>query len=259
MPQRCVAPNCLCSKRSDGKCTKPNRWNLFRAVSRGRYTRSRMSTKYKKAKKSVDDSRWCKVVSDFGMDDCVDTTAPHNTTDGTNTCDDLLKLLVAQDPPSDIPLRWKRVMRVLHTRSLPESVLSYSTAQINFITNEVGEAFFGKEFVPFLRSTRNWKIKIKKTDETSRDTSASFTDHQKSITYINGALIDKWKNKIHTVTNDGIPMNSALEWIAHLIAHELLHCLLVIVCGKSRGHTDQFMQLNTLLLGGTDKKWKTSA
>lgn len=256
MPQRCVAPTCVCSKRSEGKCTKPNHWNLFRTANRGRYKQTQLSTKYKTAKRSIDDAGWCDIATDTGLDECLDTTKGRNATDGTNTCKELLAHLVAQDAFATAPKRWERVMRILHTRSFPNSVLKYSTAQTNFIANVVGDAFFGKEFVPFLRSTFQWKIEI--TNNLNRIDPkyiVSITHHEQNITRINGSLIDAHMG-VHTINNDGIVMHSTLEWVAHFIAHELLHCLLVQVCRKSHRHNSRFQEMNKHLLRGPRMYWK---
>lgn len=77
-------------------------------------------------------------------------------------------------------------------------------------------------------------------------------------TTITGPLLDRWFDGKRTIHNDGFLIHSRLEWIAHIVAHELLHCLLLCMCKRSAergGHNDEFIKLNKLLLGGHGYEW----
>ena len=102
------------------------------------------------------------------------------------------------------------------------------------------------------------------------DHGVAYTGHRSSRhaprvfgTWINGVQMDRYLDPAsqpkQKVQNDGWDIDSPLEWLAHVIAHELVHCLQFLVCRFQMRdpHDADFLDLNRVLVGGLGHSWRS--
>jgi hypothetical protein len=167
--------------------------------------------------------------------------------------------------------RWQTVFRGLAKQCrLPVNVVDYQPKHINAIADAVGDAFFGRTFVPMLRRT-GWQLRINpspllRADDRRGLPGAAVTgwNSQRRFfhTDIEAAVVDHYlpvhvDDRRFRIRNDGFEVNTRVEWVAHIVGHELVHCLQMIVCGHGdRYHDAEFSRLNRKILGGHSYVWK---
>ena len=173
--------------------------------------------------------------------------------------------------------RWNNVLKTLNEYSVPPSASKYTQSLMDKIAENVGAEFFGAEFVPDIRKRYGWTIRMNR--EPQKGLGAAITGTNRRIVYDeNGNRIDLrifgWQTDVYAniidtkfpvtgiITNDGWPCYTPLEWVMHIVGHELVHSLHLKLCGYpenqrtySAGHTRKFLLLNKLLLGGRGHKW----
>jgi hypothetical protein len=196
----------------------------------------------------------------------------------TVSCRDLEVLL--QDAGCDreyYRLRWDRVLRHLQGLSVPAKVSDYPPSLLDQITEIVGEEFFGETFVSEIRKRFKWSISMNVDPEPLEVTGAAATGEYHLRRDKNGApggkrfgteiFADVFDVKLSAsggqiIMNDGWPCRTRLEWIMHVIGHELVHVLHFKLCGypdteagSPYGHTRKFILLNRLVVGGIGYKW----
>lgn len=134
-----------------------------------------------------------------------------------------------------------------------------------FLANVVGEAFFGKEFIQYLKTNHRWSVSILRNEKAPLSKkNITFTELMNDTdlhTYINGTRMDlSFKDDgLSRVIYNGNFIQSKTEWVARGIAHELLRCLTLYICQDDNKTPDElrnrFMQMNHHLLAGTDIGW----
>lgn len=260
----CVAPQCMCTNRSKQKCSKPNHWNLFRFIKRGMYNQRMMSAKYRSKVKHITDAQWCDMANQLGKNECINITDTE-TSDGTNTCDALLEYLIKYKSYQKAADRWKRVMRLINKRVYPRNITQYSNASLRYIADIVGEAFFGKEFISELRSDLHLTITLDTSQPMDRTPILGVTvmyDMNQTGIELNAVAIDHMFNNSRTIYDNGVKMNNKVEWVTHIIAQELLKCLMHFMCRHMFTLHDNsiqmFEQLNKHLFGFTELNWSTA-
>ena len=298
---RCVPPRCVCRSRARSTCSLPNRWHVFRRAHRSEFTRSQLSAAYRRAVSANGPADWCAEAAALGMQLCVPLDGVRATrrpvltppSVGANPCRVLLDGIPAA--PADLLARRKRQWAQVH-RSLalrwrfPSRVTDYTPTHLGRIADVVGETFFGREFVPALRSGAGWTIRVDPdsanarllagaactgyvTRRRRRRQSSPIEEEEEGgdgwVTLVNAALVDRYipADAVATtgrayVTNDEFPVQTRLQWVAHIVGHELVHCLQLMVCGYPHiedGHDRVFRDLNGYLLGGQSHEWRPRA
>jgi hypothetical protein len=260
---------------------KPNAWNVFRRAHRAEgHTRRTLSSLYRRAR----DEDWCAMARKHGLDRCValDAVVPHHVRPARNPCPELRRL-TADDATRR--RQWAQVHRTLRRYRFPAAVVDYGEAHLRRIEDVVGEMFFGREFVPALRSA-GWKVshEVGEPRYTGREGAAATTCYLPTAvhrankrnpahpvpcawrTVLTSKLLDHFcpdnSGNWVQVTNDEFEVCTRLEWVAHVIGHELVHCLHLGICGEEApltdraGHNEHWTRLNRVILGGIGHAWK---
>jgi hypothetical protein len=261
---RCTTPNCVCQNHSTVVCSKPNPWHVFRRVNKSRFNQRTMSHEYKKTKDNLSPDELCIMASTLGLNVC--NSFEKQTDPSTHdVCSTLISDIQQTSHHRSTTKMWDWVLRILHggARRFPDEASKYTQSQLNYIASVVANAFYSPVFLSHLRSKHGWEIEmVRESRNTGPTDGAGATGRRGGIrfhTVIEGPLIDRWFDGKRTIYNDGFLIKSRLEWVAHVVAHELLHCLLICVCGHSAsvngGHDTDFVEMNKVLLGGHGYTW----
>lgn len=253
---------------------------------------------FKKAVDTWSPSDWCRVVTELGQDACVDFTGTRmeresnvHPRSNTNRCKELIDDLKdnSRYTPKKTQHRWVKLTHKLAQLDFPSKIADYKKHHLMYIAFMLGETFFSHQFVPYLREEHDWKLGLYSETEIKWDTGAAFTgcvtegrelrpvfDVDESSSSSSAILTSKPLRRLETriiygvfdtffdgkniIHNDNFHVTSRLDWVTHVIAHELIHCLMICLCKNENkeddGHGQTFLDLNRLILGGEGCKWR---
>jgi hypothetical protein len=207
---------------------------------------------------------WCSMASTMGLDLCNQLANP-TAAPAHDVCSTLISDIRQTSQHRNTARMWDWVLRILHSgaRQFPNEASKYTQSQLDYIASVVANVFYSPQFLSHLRSKHGWEIEmVRESQNTGFMDGAGATGRRRGTrfhTVIEGPLIDRWFDGKRTIYNDGFVITSRLGWVAHVVAHELLHCLLICVCGHSAsvngGHDTDFTEMNQLLLGGHGYMW----
>lgn len=285
--QRCNSGGAACvCQRSNGRCVRPNRWNVFRAAHRGAsHSTATLSALYRRTKSEhAADDWWCALADAHNLDVCgfdAGAVMPARAVVGgggaaarTAMCRELVAFFRAQKPDVRYDAQWAAVMRGLRRPpAFPARIAAFTEPMLLRVANAVGAAFFGRTFVRHLRRDLGWRLFVNDDNagpvarhnsspaNTGYDTDRRDRTRRRLRTEVNGSVIDHWcglEGGSCNIENDGFTVQDRLEWLAHVVAHELIHCLQLSVCQErvSRGgHDAMFLDLNRFVVGGRGFEW----
>lgn len=166
---------------------------------------------------------------------------------------------------------WDATIQTIRQRHGPAAFARVSTvtpAVLLDVAHTVGDAFFYRGFVSFIQRRLLWVLVL--NPNRSGGTGAANTGYNHPLVrpnrtraqmqprvvttleaHVMDAALDQMRADGLALYNDGFLVADALEWMAHVIGHELLHVFHMHVCGwAGNGHPPEFLRLNQIILGG---------
>ena len=276
MDPQCDYPTCQYHYHR-GQCGRPNAWVLWLAAHRhflhsqgvqphgpgGRYTQHQIRQGYQHAKSGLSDAE-----SDaFRRKACgwARRQARANNRRFTGVAD-LCAVVVDRPRSFSFNQAWARVFDLARRRKHGGWTTSFggsflTVARLEQLADLIDTVFCHGTLLTTLAAHKPVHLHVADGAYSALPGAMATTAHDNGLTFYR----PPWDAAVHTLHGgqvDGVACRNKLEMVAHVMAHELVHCIVNALCASeynaalvNGGHGPPFLRLNKLLFGKTEQRY----